>query len=60
MHNPNYSRICLGTQGVQALCPRTALVYGVSLLDIVKVDIEILALRQSFETKEDKLLVDCF
>jgi len=45
---------------VQALCPRTALVYGVSLLDIVKVDIEILALRQSFETKEDKLLVDCF
>jgi len=44
---------------VQALCPRTALIYGVSLLDIVKVNIENLKLWQVFETKEDKLKAGC-
>tara|TARA_B100000780_G_scaffold261229_1_gene213538 strand:+ start:125 stop:262 length:138 start_codon:yes stop_codon:yes gene_type:complete len=44
---------------VQALCPRTALIYGVSLLDIVKVNIENLVLWRVFETKEAKLKMDC-
>jgi len=44
---------------VQALCPRIALIYGASLLGIVKVNIENLKLWQVFETKEDKLLIDC-
>jgi len=39
-----YSKISLGTQGVQALCPRKALVYGVSLLGIVKINLEMLGL----------------
>jgi hypothetical protein len=45
---------------VQALCPRIALIYGASLLDIVKVNIENLTLWQIFETKEAKLKVGCF
>jgi len=45
---------------VHALCPRKALVYGVSFLGIVKINIETLVLQHGFETKEDKRLVDCF
>jgi len=40
---------------VQALCPRKALVYGVSLLGIEKVNIGNLKLWQVFEIKEISL-----
>ena len=50
----------LGTQGVQAKCPRKALVYGVSVLGIVKVNLENLVLRHVFEIEEAKQIVGSF
>ncbi|SFZ83993.1 protein of unknown function [Tenacibaculum maritimum NCIMB 2154] len=45
---------------MQALCPRKALVYGVSFLGIVKINIENLVLQQVFEILEDTFVIGCF